>query len=291
MQKTTHLRIISIAIFQCFCLKVSCQESFQWTTDFIQHLNEIEAYEEGIFFIDNQMSKFNGAQSDSLNYYKGYFNYELKRIDQSIRAFEKVRNESHPLFLEAKFLTSFQYAYTEDYSKAKLLIELDLDSNAFYHELKLLELSGIALLERDFETFQAYSKGFTGNYYQLASVEENFKLNHEGLLKTRKKSPLLAGVLSGVVPGAGKFYVGKAGEGYLTLLLSTIAGLQMREAYKKDGINSTRFKVFAGVFGAIYVANIWGSVLSVKVYREEINKTYNEAILLNMHVPLRTIFN
>ncbi|MEQ9008361.1 MAG: hypothetical protein RLP12_10785, partial [Ekhidna sp.] len=76
-----------------------------------------------------------------------------------------------------------------------------------------------------------------------------------------------------------------------TLLLSTIVGLQVREAYLKDGSNSTRFKIYSGIFTALYVANIWGSVVSVKIYKSEINDTYDEAILLNMHVPLRTIFD
>ncbi|MEQ8906237.1 hypothetical protein [Ekhidna sp.] len=254
-------------------------------------MQEIEAYDEGIYFIDQNIPNSTGSTLDSLHYFKGYFNYSLKRIDQSIDAFERVRASSQTIFIRARFLTAFQHAYSRDYKMANNLVTLNIDTSSFLRELKYLELASVALLERNFTGFENYSQGFTGKYYQLANAEEGLRRNYEGLLKLKRKSPAVAGLLSGILPGLGKFYIGKTGEGYLTLLLSTIVGLQVREAYLKDGSNSTRFKIYSGIFTALYVANIWGSVVSVKIYKSEINDTYDEAILLNMHVPLRTIFD
>lgn len=291
MQKTIRLKKFSFIFGLLIAYSASCQESFHETYRFLQHLDKIEAFDEGIFFIDQNLDRFSSTKRDTLNYLSGHFNYSLKRIEQSISSFKGVSVKSDSLFLRSQFFISFQYAYLGKYDSAKMLNRIALGNDSFLDELKSVELASISLLERDFQSFDRHAQNFSGSYYQLTNTEERLRLNKEGLLKVKKKSPALAGALSGVLPGAGKFYVGKAGEGYLTLLLSTILGLQMREAYKKDGINSTRFKIYGGLFGAIYVANIWGSVLSVKIYKNEISETYDEAILLNMHVPLRTIFD
>ncbi|WP_421763339.1 hypothetical protein [Ekhidna sp.] len=291
MQKTIRLKKISFIFVFLTTYMAPGQDSFQKNYDFLQHLDKIEAYKEGIFFIEKSINKYDGTKRDTLNYLSGHFNYSIKNINESIQSFKMVEQQSNSLFIRSQFFIGFQYAYLRKYDSAKVLSTLNVNNDSFLNELKSVELASISLLERDFESFDTYSQNFSGSYYQLTNTEERLKLNKEGLLKVKKKSPALAGVLSGVLPGAGKFYVGKAGEGYLTLLLSTIMGLQLREAYKKDGINSTRFKIYSGLFGAIYVANIWGSVLSVKIYKKEVNETYDEAILLNMHVPLRTIFD
>lgn len=261
------------------------------TGSFLIHLNDLGQYQEGVYFIDKTIADAPPSLKDSLFYYAGLFNYQLKQIDKSIEAFGKVGRSSDRFYTHSKFLTAFQLAYSGKYERARELEELSFKGSPLMEELKLFELAGIALLDRDFGTFETYSSGFTNDFYQLSGMEEKLNLNKEGLLKAKQKSPLAAGILSGIVPGAGKFYVGKIGEGYTTLLISTILGLQVREAYKKDGVSSARFKLFTGLFGVVYVANIWGSVISVKTYKREIDETYDQAILVNMHVPLRTIFD
>ena len=86
-------------------------------------------------------------------------------------------------------------------------------------------------------------------------------------------------------------YAGKVGQGIAGLLSTSLFGLQAYEAYRKDGLNSARFIIFGGLFSAFYVANIWGSVFTVKLRRDEFNNAVNKAILVDLHIPLRTIFN
>lgn len=290
MQKTIRFILSSLMLNLIIAQQGFGQQDFHQTYRFILHLNDLKNYNEGIYFIDQAIADASPAQKDTLNYFKGYFYYQLKEIDSSVNSFENVSSSNPTYFAQSKLLSSFQHAYAGNYEASKKLASFTFDSGLL-NELKNFELAGIALLERDFITYNQYANSFTGNYYQLNNVEEKLKLNNEGLLQTKTKSPLLAGVLSGIVPGSGKFYVGKVGEGYTTLLISAILALQMREAYKKDGPSSTRFKLFTGIFGVVYVANIWGSVISVKTYRRELNETYDQAILVNMHLPLRTIFN
>lgn len=291
MLRITLLRGIKVFLLALVALSAGAQNSFQEKYKFLIHLNKLGAYQEGVYYIDQQVDFHRGTESDTLQFLKGYFQYQQKDLDASISSFSKVRSESQLIFIQSQFWLAFQRAYQKQYNEAMELESVRLDSSAFYSELQSSQLAAVSLLQRDFSSFDKYESNFTGDFYQLKSTQEKLRLNKEGLLKVERKSPFVAGLLSAAIPGAGKFYVGKAGEGYLTLLISTILGLQMREAYKKDGLESTRFKIYGGLFSAIYIANIWGSVMSVKIYRNEINQTYDEAILLNMHVPLRTIFD
>ncbi|MEQ9402832.1 MAG: hypothetical protein RIM99_04535 [Cyclobacteriaceae bacterium] len=279
-------------LFQLWSISVYCQTSFREAHEFLLHLKGIESYEEGVFSASESLKRFSSqGQQDTLLYYKGLFEYSLKQPEQSIRSFSDLGNSNEMFRLHASFLSSFQSAYLETYIESKKLLDEIEAGDPFYKELVVHEQAGLSLLDRDFESFEKYSNQFSGSYYQLSSFQNQLIKNRDGLLKMKRKSPLIAGLMSGLIPGSGKAYTGKAGEGYTTLLFSSILALQAREGYKEDGASSLRFKIFAGLFSALYVANIWGSVLSVKVYKDDFNATFDEAILLNMHVPLRTIFN
>ena len=107
----------------------------------------------------------------------------------------------------------------------------------------------------------------------------------------RPKSPWVAGIMSVVIPGSGKIYAGKTGQGIITFIQNLALGLQAYEAYRRDGWKSPRFLVYGGLFTFFYVGNIWGSALTVHVRRQEFNDKVNEQILFNMQIPIRTVFN
>jgi hypothetical protein len=101
----------------------------------------------------------------------------------------------------------------------------------------------------------------------------------------------VAGLLSAVVPGAGKVYAGQLGQGVAIFLQNSIFALQAWEGYRKDGPRSARFLIYSGLFTVFYIGNVWGSVLSVQIKRQEMYERINNQILFDMHIPLRTIFN
>jgi hypothetical protein len=78
--------------------------------------------------------------------------------------------------------------------------------------------------------------------------------------------------------------------GIYSLLISSLLGLQAYEGFQKDGINSVRFILYGSLFSAFYVANIWGSVLSIKMIKNERTEAIHNQILLDLHIPLRTLF-
>lgn len=96
--------------------------------------------------------------------------------------------------------------------------------------------------------------------------------------------------LSAIVPGLGKIYAGRLGEGVSAFLITTTMGLVAVENYIKDGWKDPKTIIFGSLFSVFYIGNIWGSTLSVKLINDEFNKEVNEQILFNLRVPLRIIF-
>ena len=129
-------------------------------------------------------------------------------------------------------------------------------------------------------------------YDEKINFEKNFILkpfNNDAdkqivsLLYDRKtnppyKSPALAGILSTVIPGSGKMYVGEWGDG-ITALLAT--GLLAFLAYDNFNANhKTRAWIFTGLGAFFYAGNIYGSIASAQIFNAKINFDFNEGIKL-----------
>jgi hypothetical protein len=251
--------------------------------EFLKHLKKEKLWEEGLHYLKSN------SLSDHTNYFRGLFHYNLEKLDSSIFFFNKV--ESNSIYWDqSRLLSSFQLAYKGDLEmSARLLAEYHTDDDLLKNVVNL-QRSGLSLLNRDINGFEKMESSF-GKYYQLAPYEEVLSSSKLRIEEFEHKSPFMAGLLSGLVPGAGRFYIGKPGEGVATLLVTGIFALQSMEAYRKDGPGSVRFILFCSLLSVTYISNIWGTVLSVKVANLEKNQQVNEDILLNMHIPLRVIFD
>jgi TM2 domain-containing membrane protein YozV len=258
---------------------------------FIQHLYQLEEWDEGLLAIDMLQSQplSPGAQ-DSANYYKGFFHYKQKQIEPSIAAFSKLAKPHQSFYTQSLFLRGFQEAYSGDLPQASSTLSSYSPSDSLMIGLKHLQLAGLSLLNRNEESYSSH-KNRIGDFYQLKPYAASLEKQHEKLHSFKGKSPFLAGLMSAIVPGAGRFYIGKGGEGIATLLVTGVFGLQTWEGYRKDGIKSARFIIFGSLFSLSYVANIWGSTLAVKVRKDEFNEQINDSVLLDMHIPIRVLFN
>ena len=87
----------------------------------------------------------------------------------------------------------------------------------------------------------------------------------EGMYVPRR-SPVLAGLLSTVVPGAGKLYCGQYGDGIYSLFLAGVTGLLAWDGFRENGIHSIRGWIFGSAFGIFYSGNIYGSTIAARVY-------------------------
>lgn len=281
-----------ISLLLCLlAAKLTAQQDFRSEIKFLDHLGGLGQYQEAIRYSDQIFTRYQKQQQrDTLHFLKGRFSYEQKDIPTSINSFEQVSSASKDIWEISQFFVAFQQAYSGQYENAISTLSAISFADPVYQELQDFQLSAVHLLRRDFSAFNELSDRFSYEYYQLADYERDMIGISEELRAHNQKSPFVAGLLSALVPGAGRYYQGKIGQGTLALVGNGIFALQAYEGWRKDGSKSARFIIFGGLFSVFYVANIWGSVVSVRVNEVRFNENVDEAIFINMHLPVRLLF-
>lgn len=232
------------------------------------------------------------SHKDSLHYLTGWAAYQLKKMDLSVSHLSLVSKQS-AFYAKSKYFESFGYSYTGKPTQGRAVVENDslLISNKTFKELNLLVRGSNLLLERKYEEFDSVYTQFNFDSYAVREEQEALYSRKSELLKIKKKSPFLAGCMSAIVPGTGKLYAGYTGMAAAAAIPTVLWGAAAVESYIKAGPSSPQFIIFASLFSTFYIGNIWGSVLSVKVKREERYNEVDHNILLDMHIPLRRVFN
>ncbi len=256
---------------------------------FINHLMDIQEYDAALHLLNKYHAK-SGKLADTCNYLYGWSYYNKKQMDSASYYLNKVSNKSEN-FNKSAFFASFCKTTYSDYDSAKIIINKINENNKNIIELKNFQLSAIALLERDLQKFDLHSKQYTYKYYPLVKAEQNMMNYSHEIKEFKPRSMFMAGLLSSIVPGLGKIYIGKYGEGTAAFLMVSIMGIVTYENYKKDGILDPKTLIFGSMFATYYIGNIWGSSIGVKLKRDEFYNEINYKILFDIHIPLRTVFN
>ncbi len=260
---------------------------------FAEHLINQKLYSEGIYLLDKLRSSndYSPGKIDTINYLLGKIYYNQQKLATSSNYFSQVRTLNIKYWQESSFFSAFNQAYSGNYRMARK----NLDSRYFKDEmmvqLKNFQSAGFALLNRNYQRFDSLSSQFQESYFQFAKQEGQLIEYFHDIKSYKKKSGFIAAMLSAVIPGSGKIYAGKTGQGLSNLFKSLILGGLVFESYKQAGTDSAKFIAFSSVFSIFYVANIWGSALTVKVKRNEFHDAVDRKILFDLHIPLRTIFH
>ena len=108
---------------------------------------------------------------------------------------------------------------------------------------------------------------------KVASVSQKAMVYHnyaEAGTRLPTRSPILAGILSTIVPGAGRLSTGRLGDAFTSLFLVGITGWQAYDGFQRDGLSSVKGWTFGTISGIFYVGNIYGSVISARVYNRRV---------------------
>lgn len=260
---------------------------------FAQYLIENDQNKNAIYILKNQLAGNNNMDAaiyDSLNYFAGLGYFNLKILDSSLLYFRQVSGGY--FYHQAAFYTVFNQAYLKKSNEAKNSLEtIKIEKDSMLEKLRNFEYACIALLDRDYQKYNEHSKRFSYAYFSFAEEEKNAKEHFLQLKKIKRKSPLLAGVISSVLPGSGKFYAGYRGQGIASLMTVGVLGISAVESYYRLGARSPQFITFGSLFTIFYIGNIWGSTVSVKIARDHKFREIDDQILFDMHIPLRRIFN
>lgn len=283
------MRGILPVIFTCITFFSGAQFN-NTPTGFVRHLLNKKMYEEAIVVLKEKLGHAPTlAAKDSTRLFLGRTYYNLQQLQPSIEHFDAVSRAQSTLHLEATFFSAFNEAYQKNPKAARQkLLALNVDGQS--QHLKNFELAGISLLEGNLPHFDSLHQTLAKEWPVIQQQQKNLLAYRNELRIAKQKSMLLAGSLSALVPGVGKIYAGRKGNGLYTFLITSLLGAQAYEAYRKDGVKSARFIIYGSLFTSFYIGNIWGSALAVKVVKNERKDAIQSQILFDMHIPLRTIF-
>ena len=282
-------KIALIVVLLCFkCLSYS-QESSDCDLKFIDHLVNKGDYQEALFLLDSS-DCLSLHLNDSANYLKGWSLYSLKRLLSSSESLIKVSSASE-FYLKSHFFAAYNFAHIGNYSEAlKTFSETNVISERDI-SLRNFEIAGVSLLQGNKTMFEDYYNKTDRKFYELSGSSENIQKIAEDLDKHKRKSPVIAGMLSGIIPGSGKLYAGKKGEAISAFIAAAGLGLVTWENYRKNGWNSFGTIAFGSAFVFSYAANIYGAVVTVNVLETEYRNNVKNSILFNLHIPLRNSFD
>lgn len=99
-----------------------------------------------------------------------------------------------------------------------------------------------------------------------------------------RKSPILAGLLSSILPGAGKVYAGRSKDGLFSLLAVGITAWLSYDSLREDK-DSTRGVIFGTMSGLFYGGNIYGSSIAAKAY----NRRAEDDLLAKIQIEVDLI--
>jgi hypothetical protein len=256
---------------------------------FIEFLVRTRGYEKAIYAIDHlDMSSASPGFRDSMMFYKSISHFSLQQLEASIEGFAGIHSPT--LFYPSRFLGAYGQTYQKQYDRALLELSKTKVEDTLINALKSFQEAGIHLLRRDTAAYRSVSAGFQYKHFALSNEERALDNIYMDMASHNQKSYLMAGIMSAVLPGSGKIYAGKLGEGLYALISSAVLAAITYENYTKAGPTHIKTLFFGGLFATFYIGNIYGSVASVKQYRTEFNESTDHSILFNLHIPLRTLF-
>ena len=218
-------------------------------------------------------------ESDEI-YYRIGICYRLGgKSDGAIRTFEeflrtypdsRLANGAHYQIGVSYFLTE-QFRQSVNYLDAALPHIADVRYRAVSQEL-----IGLSYLMQ--KRWHDAENNFTVlRESDVAEVAESAKLYHNYAVQGAQlpnRSPLLAGILSTILPGAGRLYTGRIGAALTSLVTVSVTGWQAYDGFRRDGMSSVKGWGFGALGGIFYAGNIYGSVISARVYNRHVEDEF-----------------
>jgi TM2 domain-containing membrane protein YozV len=94
-----------------------------------------------------------------------------------------------------------------------------------------------------------------------------------------EKKPWLAGCMSAIIPGTGKFYTGDVADGIMGLVFVGSTAFQCYRGFSKQGVKSARGWIFGTLSLGFYTGNIYGSVKAAKRKNQKKRDVYRKKVV------------
>ena len=227
--------------------------------DYLRAINEYEKY---LSVVDDDSVHFKVAIGYSAIYDQSNAYKKFSSIKKTSSFYEQSKIE----MLKSLYLQKIDSSY---FLYADLLIN---SQSPFSNNAYRLKNSSLLLIKNDLPEKENFLIPF-----------ENEEKNNLSNLKKKKKNPpykseVWAGVLSAIIPGAGKIYTQEYGDGITAFILT---GLFAYLAYTNfDHDHLTRAWIFTAIGAGFYAGNIYGSVASAQIFNARVNFEFDEGVKL-----------
>ncbi|MCX8009514.1 MAG: CDC27 family protein, partial [Ignavibacteria bacterium] len=229
----------------------SCNFSFaKWlylNGDYDRSINLLEK------LIDSPMN----SSADSIFYLLAKCYEKIGDYEKSNLWFEKLIKSNSKLKAQSLIQT---------YRNKFLVNDYNFFNKPFYNELDLIQ-------NNQFFRYKVSSKLFnkdtTEIFNDLNKVKDTLISNYlirklVELTELKFKSPLLAGLYSSMIPGSGKIYTENYTDGVTSFVLTSLFAFLSYDNFKN--YHQFRGWIFGGTSLFFYLGNIYGSILSAKLF-------------------------
>jgi len=217
---------------------------------------------------------YSTQNADSVLYKIGLCYRLAGDTEKAVSYFRKItsRDSDNPLRVSANYQIAYTYFLHGQYENSlQYLDQVSVYAKSADERGKLQILAAFNYL---------YQKRWRDAEHVLdliAARDEDLNLTASSLnararegMNLPRKSPVMAGLFSIVIPGAGKIYCGEYGDGIYSLIITGITGWVAWNGFRENGIRSISGWVFGSMSGVFYAGNVYGSAISARVYNHRL---------------------
>ena len=270
----------------------SAQQNLDHDLKFVDYLINQKMYREANYtLLSFKKPTLSTTELAALNYYNGLVAFFQNDTVTAIQSFDSVAKSSK-FYNKSLIADSYCNMMKHNYLKAAIMLNEVKSSNDYIiRSTSNLLLAANSLLSDGGTFYGVYRKDVDTTNSDLYVAANNLDKAYSEKNLYKKKSPMIGGLLSAFVPGLGKWYAGKHGEAFGTLVPMVSFGLLAAESYHKGGVKSVGFLSFASLFSIFYLGNVWGSVSTVKIRNVSFEINYEKKIALNLRVSVRNLLH
>ena len=281
MNRISLLTLLLTATFVCYS-SLRCQVNYYAPDNiylFAEHLFQDQDYLRAAGEYQRYAFSVDGNSLDDSLLLKIGRCYQLgDRPDRAIDYYQRAIERGHeePVVDKAQFLIAQTFFEQEEYDKSIEHIQsIDKSVESTIGRLRINQLLGLDYLKQhDWEAASIHFSSLAGGEGSTDSLTTMLNALAFESTSLPRKNPLLAGVMSTILPGTGKFYVGRSGDAIYSLISITLMGWQSYDGFDRDGKDSVKGWVYASIGTIFYLGNIYGSAVAARLYNRKVEDDF-----------------